>query len=58
MSAEVKKEIAHVLFIAIAGYSDLLINQQSELLRKLNGIVSLRAHRIGALRPFVLPNVK
>jgi hypothetical protein len=60
MSAEVKKEIeleiADVLFIAIAGYSELLINEQTELLRELNEIVSVRRHR--ALRTFVLPNVK
>ncbi|MDQ3119713.1 MAG: adenylate/guanylate cyclase domain-containing protein, partial [Verrucomicrobiota bacterium] len=31
-------EIAHVLFIDIVGYSKLLINQQSELLRLLNEI--------------------
>jgi hypothetical protein len=44
MAAEGKKEIAleiaHVLFIDIIGYSKLLINQQSELLRELNEIVS------------------
>ncbi|HEU5246849.1 MAG TPA: tetratricopeptide repeat protein [Candidatus Udaeobacter sp.] len=33
-------EIAHVLFIDIVGYSKLRINQQSELLRELNEIVS------------------
>jgi TolB-like protein/class 3 adenylate cyclase/Tfp pilus assembly protein PilF len=33
-------EIGHVLFIDIVGYSKLLINQQSELLRELNEIVS------------------
>jgi TolB-like protein/Tfp pilus assembly protein PilF len=33
-------EIAYVLFIDIVGYSKLRINQQSELLRELNAIVS------------------
>ena len=33
-------EIGHVLFIDIVGYSKLRINQQSELLRELNEIVS------------------
>jgi TolB-like protein/Flp pilus assembly protein TadD len=33
-------EIGHVLFIDIAGYSKLLLKQQSELLRELNDIVS------------------
>ncbi|HEU5246850.1 MAG TPA: FlgO family outer membrane protein [Candidatus Udaeobacter sp.] len=33
-------EIAHVLFIDIVGYSKLRINQQSELLRELNEIVT------------------
>jgi TolB-like protein/Tfp pilus assembly protein PilF len=33
-------EIGHVLFIDIAGYSKLLLKQQSELLRELNEIVS------------------
>jgi hypothetical protein len=49
MAAEVKKEIeleiAHVLFIDIVGYSELLINQRSKLLRELNEIVSVRRHR-------------
>jgi TolB-like protein/Flp pilus assembly protein TadD len=44
MAAEVKKEIqleiGHVLFIDIVGYSKLLINQQSEVQRELNEIVS------------------
>jgi len=35
-----KFEIGHVLFIDIVGYSKLRINQQSELLRELNEIVS------------------
>ena len=38
-SAELKFEIAHVLFIDIVGYSKLLINEQSEQIRKLKGIV-------------------
>ncbi len=37
---KLRLEIAHVLFIDIVGYSKLLINQQSELLRELNEIVS------------------
>jgi hypothetical protein len=32
-SSDVKFEIGHVLFIDIVGYSKLLINEQSELLR-------------------------
>jgi TolB-like protein/class 3 adenylate cyclase/Tfp pilus assembly protein PilF len=43
MSAEVKKEIGleigHVLFIDIVGYSNLLINEQSEQMQKLREIV-------------------
>ena len=43
MSAEVKKEIGleigHVLFIDIVGYSQLLINEQSEQMQKLREIV-------------------
>src|SRR6058998_3414687 len=38
-SSEVKFEIGHVLFIDIVGYSKLLINEQSEQLRKLREIV-------------------
>src|SRR5919109_2934998 len=34
-----KFEIGHVLFIDIVGYSKLLINEQSEQLQKLKGIV-------------------
>src|SRR5713226_5251323 len=41
MSTEkMRLEIGHVLFIDIAGYSKLLLKQQSELLRELNEIVS------------------
>jgi TolB-like protein/class 3 adenylate cyclase/Flp pilus assembly protein TadD len=36
----VKFEICHVLFMDVVGYSKLRINQQSELLRELNEIVS------------------
>jgi TolB-like protein/Tfp pilus assembly protein PilF/class 3 adenylate cyclase len=36
---ELKAEIGHVLFIDIVGYSKLLINEQSELLRTLKQIV-------------------
>jgi TolB-like protein/Tfp pilus assembly protein PilF len=32
-------EIAHVLFVDIVGYSKLLVNQQSDMLRQLNEIV-------------------
>ncbi|PYL72772.1 MAG: hypothetical protein DMF26_15840 [Verrucomicrobia bacterium] len=43
MSAEVKKEIGleigHVLFIDIVGYSNLLINEQSEQMQELKEIV-------------------
>jgi adenylate cyclase len=38
-SSDVKFEIGHVLFIDIVGYSKLLINEQSEQLQKLKGIV-------------------
>src|SRR6058998_4443773 len=38
-SSEVKFEIGHVLFIDIVGYSKLLINEQSEQIRKLREIV-------------------
>src|SRR5438876_7569307 len=33
-------QIGHVLFIDIVGYSKLLVNQQSQLLRELNEVVS------------------
>src|SRR5450432_2832929 len=36
---ELKFEIGHVLFIDVVGYSTLVINEQSELLRELNEIV-------------------
>ncbi len=42
--SNLKFEIGHVLFIDIVGYSKLLINQQSELLRELNEIVSGTKH--------------
>jgi TolB-like protein/Flp pilus assembly protein TadD len=38
-SSEVKLEIGHVLFIDIVGYSKLLIDEQSEQLRKLKEMV-------------------
>ncbi len=38
-SSELKAEIGHVLFIDIVGYSKLLINEQSELLELLKGMV-------------------
>ncbi len=37
--SELKAEIGHVLFIDIVGYSKLLINEQSEVLRDLNEMV-------------------
>jgi TolB-like protein/class 3 adenylate cyclase/Flp pilus assembly protein TadD len=39
-ASDVKFEICHVLFMDVVGYSKLRINQQSELLRELNEIVS------------------
>jgi hypothetical protein len=46
MSTEYARlEIDHVLFLHIVGYSKLLINQQSEQLRELNGLV-------GSANPF------
>jgi TolB-like protein/Flp pilus assembly protein TadD len=38
-TSDARLEIAHVLFMDIVGWSKLLINQQSELLRRLNEIV-------------------
>ncbi len=38
-SRDLKLEIAHVLFIDIVGYSKLLHNEQSDVLRELNEIV-------------------
>src|SRR3982074_2623694 len=38
-TSEVKFEIGHVLFIDIVGYSKLSINEQSEQIQKLKGIV-------------------
>jgi hypothetical protein len=38
-SSDVKFEIGHVLFIDIVGYSKLLIEEQSEQLRKLKETV-------------------
>ena len=37
---QTRLQIGHVLFIDIVGYSKLLVNQQSEILRELNGVVS------------------
>src|SRR6476619_3342078 len=37
--SDVKFEIGHVLFIDIVGYSKLMINEQSEQIRKLKEIV-------------------
>ncbi len=39
MSRDLRLEIAHVLFIDIVGYSKLLHNEQTEVLRELNEIV-------------------
>lgn len=36
---EIELEIGHVLFIDVVGYSKLLINEQSELLERLNAMV-------------------
>ncbi|HEY2103882.1 MAG TPA: hypothetical protein VGH08_11590, partial [Chthoniobacterales bacterium] len=48
MAAEVKPnlqlEIAHVLFMDVVGYSQLLINDQSEILQQLNEIVRETPH--------------
>jgi hypothetical protein len=41
---EIELKIGHVLFIDIVGYSQLLINQQSEQLRELNELVSSTNH--------------
>ena len=38
-SSELKAEIGHVLFVDIVGYSKLLINEQTELLEHLKGMV-------------------
>ena len=38
-SSEVKFEIGHVLFIDIVGYSKLLINEQSDQIQRVKGIV-------------------
>ena len=35
---QTRLQIGHVLFIDVAGYSKLLVNQQSELLRELNEV--------------------
>ncbi len=37
---QTRLQIGHVLFIDIVSYSKLLVNQQSELLRELNEVVS------------------
>src|ERR1043166_3999697 len=38
-ASDARLEIAHVLFMDIVGWSKLLINEQSELLRRLNEVV-------------------
>jgi len=40
---QTRLQIGHVLFIDIVGYSELLVNQQSELLRELNEVVSSKS---------------
>ena len=37
---QTRLQIGHVLFTDIVGYSKLLVNQQSEILRELNEVVS------------------
>jgi class 3 adenylate cyclase len=37
---QTRLQIGHVLFIDVVGYSKLLVNQQSELLRELNEVVT------------------
>src|SRR6516162_8203298 len=37
---QTRLQIGHVLFVDIVGYSKLLVNQQSEILRELNEVVS------------------
>src|SRR6516225_1500270 len=37
---QTRLQIGHVLFIDIVGYSEIAVNQQSEILRELNGVVS------------------
>jgi len=49
---QTRLQIGHVLFIDIVGYSKLLVNQQSELLRELNEVVSsANPERTSADRP-------
>ncbi|HJT80785.1 MAG TPA: tetratricopeptide repeat protein [Chthoniobacterales bacterium] len=38
-TSDARLEIAHVLFVDIVGWSKLLINEQSDLLRRLNDVV-------------------
>ena len=58
MSPELERdpglEIAHVLFMDVVGYSKLLINQQRDLLQRLNQVVRgteqfRRAENVGKL---------
>jgi hypothetical protein len=39
MASEVNFELAHVLFMDVVGYSQLLIDDQREILRELNAVV-------------------
>jgi TolB-like protein/Tfp pilus assembly protein PilF len=48
LNPDLRLEIAHVLFIDIVGSSKLLINEQSELLRRLNEIVRSTSQVRGA----------
>jgi hypothetical protein len=42
-------EIGHVLFIDIVGYSNLLLKQQSELLRELNEVLVITSRKLKQL---------
>src|SRR5436190_12465643 len=44
MATDVALEIAHVLFMDVVGYSKLLINDQTEVLAKLNQLVRETPH--------------
>jgi class 3 adenylate cyclase len=44
MATDVALEVAHVLFMDVVGYSELLINDQSEVLAQLNQVVRATAH--------------
>jgi hypothetical protein len=44
MATHVALEVGHVLFMDVVGYSELLINDQSEVLAQLNQVVRATAH--------------